>query len=220
MTSHRNTKTHGQATADDSPRPQGASQESPALEARGVFWTIPNVLCLIRLCGAPLLIVLAMFDWSFGVLVAFVLLASTDWIDGKLAIWLDQRSDYGAQLDSWADATLYGSLLIASLMLHWDRLSYEQPWLWAAVGSYAVATVAGLWKFRRWPSYHTYAAKISWWLCSIGAVFLLAESTLWPLRIGLAAVTFTNLEALLMTLLLPQWQADVRSVLLIRKNSV
>ena len=204
------------ATAEgNSNEPSEPTEPTPS---RPRFWTVPNVLCLIRLVGAPLLIVLAWAGSSMGVLAAFVLLAATDWVDGKLAIWLDQRSDYGAQLDSWADATLYGSLLIACLMLHWDRLSQEQTWLWTAVSSYMVATVAGLFKFRRWPSYHTYAAKASWWLTSIGAVFLLADSTLWPLRMGLAGVTLTNLEALLLTTLLPHWRADVRSVFLIGKQ--
>ena len=75
-----------------------------------------------------------------------------------------------------------------------------------------ISTVAGLCKYRRWPSYHTRAAKTSWFLILVGAVCLLGEWTLWPLRVALAAVTLTNLEALLITIVLPTWRADVGSI--------
>ena len=39
----------------------------------------------------------------------FLFLSATDWIDGKLAILLDQRSVLGALLDTWADAALYAA---------------------------------------------------------------------------------------------------------------
>lgn len=174
--------------------------------------TIPNIICVLRILGSILLVVLAANGRDQMFLWLFVVLAMSDWVDGKLAILLNQRSVWGPRLDSWADAALYLALLIGSLLLRGDVLQAEIEWILPALASYALSTLAGCWRYRRWPSYHTRAAKTSWFLILVGAVCLLGGWNLWPLRIALAAVTLTNLEALLITILTPSWQADVESV--------
>ncbi|WP_298441787.1 CDP-alcohol phosphatidyltransferase family protein [Gordonia sp. (in: high G+C Gram-positive bacteria)] len=68
------------------------------------IWTVPNALSMMRLVLIPVFIWLLMFQdspgWAFVVL--FVSGAS-DWLDGKLARWLDQSSQIGALLDPAAD---------------------------------------------------------------------------------------------------------------------
>ena len=174
--------------------------------------TVPNILCAIRLLGSVVLVVLAIMGRGEIFLWLFVALAMTDWVDGKLAILLNQQSVLGARLDSWADAALYSALLFGALWLRGGTLRAELGWIVAAVATYAVSTLAGLWKYKRWPSYHTRAAKTSWFLILVGAVFLFGEWTLWPLRVALVAVTLTNLESVLITILSPAWRADVGSV--------
>jgi len=174
--------------------------------------TVPNILSAIRIAGSLVLAGLAIADrpgWFLGV---FVFLALTDWVDGKLAILLNQRTVFGARLDSWADAGLYASLLFGCLWLQGRVLAQEMGWIAAAIGTYGVTTAAGLWKFGRWPSYHTRAAKTSWLLVTIGAVCLLGGWSLWPLRIATVAVAFTNIEATLITSVLPEWRANVPSL--------
>lgn len=174
--------------------------------------TVPNVICAIRLLGSIVLAVLAVLGRGAAVLWLFVALMISDWVDGKLAILLNQKSALGARLDSWADAALYSAMLFCALWLHGETLRAELGWIVAAVGSYAVTTLAGLWKYKRWPSYHTRAAKTSWFLIAVGVVCLFGGWTLWPLRVALIAVTLTNLEAVLITILSPAWRADVGSV--------
>ncbi len=176
------------------------------------FWTVPNVLCLIRLSGAPWLLLLAWLDRPFAFLGWYVFLAITDWIDGKLAILLNERSVYGARLDSWADATMYGSLLAGGLWLRWDLLYGEIAWIVPPVACYAASTAVGFWKFGRWPSYHTRAAKTSWLLVLVGAASLIGGWSLWPLRLASVAVTLTNVEAILISCLLRSWHADIPSL--------
>lgn len=180
--------------------------------------TVPNIICVIRLLGSIVLVVLAGMDRGDVFLWLYIVLAMSDWLDGKLAILLKQKSVLGARLDSWADAALYCALLIGALWLHADTLRAEYVWIVAAVGTYAVSTVAGLWKYKCWPSYHTRAAKISWFLISVGAVCLFGEWSLWPLRVALVAVTLTNLEALLITILSPTWRADIGSVIYVLRD--
>ncbi len=174
--------------------------------------TVPNFLCLIRLLGSFVLVAIACTGNDRHFLWLFVALTMTDWVDGKLAILLNQRTVLGARLDSWADATLYAALLAGALILQGATLAAEAAWIIPAVASYAISTLAGFWKFKRWPSYHTRAAKTSWFLILAGAVCLFGGWSLWPLRIALAAIALTNLEALLITILSPSWQPDIGSI--------
>jgi CDP-diacylglycerol--glycerol-3-phosphate 3-phosphatidyltransferase len=85
-------------------------------------------------------------------------------------------------------------------------------WVYLALGSYLASTLAGFWKYQRWPSYHTRAAKTSWFLTAVAVVALFTDWSIWPLRIAALGVTITNLEALAITAISPQWRADVTSV--------
>jgi cardiolipin synthase len=174
--------------------------------------TVPNIICVIRLVGSLALVVLACAGRKEFFLWLFVALALSDWLDGKLAILLNQRSILGARLDSWADAALYAALLFGALWLDGETLASELAWILPAIGTYIFSTLAGFWKFKRWPSYHTRAAKTSWFLILVGAVGFFGEWGPWPLRVALIAITLTNLEALLITLLSPTWRADVGSI--------
>lgn len=68
------------------------------------LWTVPNALSVLRLALIPVFIWLLLGADSPGwaVMVLFVSGAS-DWLDGKLARWLDQSSRIGELLDPAAD---------------------------------------------------------------------------------------------------------------------
>lgn len=174
--------------------------------------TVPNGLCALRLIGALILPFVAIAGDAQTFLWLFLILALSDWIDGKLAIWLRQKSVLGARLDSWADASLYTALLFGSLWLRGSLLRQEFVWIFAAGASYVLATLLGFLKFGRWPSYHTRAAKTCWLLITVSASLVLYDSQLWPLRLTLVAVVVTNLESMLITRVLPEWGADVPSI--------
>jgi len=194
-------------------------QPEPPISNRLV--TIPNLLCLIRLAGSFVLVAIAWLNLPETFLYLFLFLAMTDWLDGKLAILLNQRSVFGARLDSWADAALYFALLAGLLRLYGETLYREIIWVIPALASYLISTVAGFWKYRRWPSYHTLSAKTSWFLTIVGVLGLFTDWSLWPLRIALLVITITNLEAILITSVSPVWRADVSSILHVwRKGSM
>jgi CDP-diacylglycerol--glycerol-3-phosphate 3-phosphatidyltransferase len=174
--------------------------------------TVPNVICAIRLAGALSLFWIASIDNPRIFAGVFTILSLSDWIDGKLARWLHQRSVFGARLDSFADAVLYGALFFGMAWLRWDVLRPEAAWWIAAFLSYVLTTSAGLWKYGKVPSYHTYGAKTSQWLILVGAVCLLLDYAVWPFRIAMAGVTLTNLEATAITWYLKEWRADVLTI--------
>jgi cardiolipin synthase len=77
-------------------------------------WTLPNALSVLRLLGVPLFLWLLLGPEEDGwALVVLMVSGFTDWLDGKLARWLDQSSRLGALLDPAADRLYIVSTLIA-----------------------------------------------------------------------------------------------------------
>lgn len=187
--------------------PSGERAEAPER-----YWTVPNALCVLRLLCSPALLVLAVQDRRGTLVLAFLLLTVSDWLDGKLAILLDQRSRIGPVLDTIADAVMYAFLAAAALWLDGPRLAAEWPLLALALMSWALLVISGLVRFRRWPALHTRPAKIAWALSAIGAVTFLGGWSTWPLRLALVAVFAANLYAIAVLFTLREWRADVSSL--------
>jgi cardiolipin synthase len=77
-------------------------------------WTLPNALSVLRLLGVPLFLWLLLGPEADGWAVAVLMVSGlTDWLDGKLARWLDQSSRLGALLDPAADRLYIVSTLVA-----------------------------------------------------------------------------------------------------------
>lgn len=179
---------------------------------RSSIWTAPNVLGLLRLLGSPGLIVLALGEASTGFLVLFLALEATDWLDGKLAVGLDQRTTFGSRLDSVADMTMYGALLVGLVILEGETFLAEWPWMAPALAGYVVSWGLSFWKFGTLPSYHAWTAKASWLLAVLAALALLLLGWVWPVRVAAVAVTIANLEASALTLRLTRARSDVPSI--------
>ncbi|MCA9009966.1 MAG: CDP-alcohol phosphatidyltransferase family protein [Planctomycetaceae bacterium] len=203
-------------TTETTERVPGPGQPSP-VTPRGPYQdrivTIPNIICAVRLAGSLALFGFALTNNAGLFAGLFTLLSLSDWIDGKLARWLNQRSDFGARLDSFADSVLYAALFFGLFWLRWEVLRAEGVWWIVAFLSYLLTTFYGLWKFGKVPSYHTYGAKTSQWLVLTGAVTMLLDYSTWPFRIAMIGVTLTNLEATAMTWYLKEWRADVLTIL-------
>src|SRR5262249_51333504 len=146
------------------------------------------------------------------------ILMALDWLDGKLARWLRQASVFGARLDSFADVAFYGCMLLALVALRWDVIQREAVWIGLAVGSYAASVVMSLGKFGRVPNYHTWLAKTGWLFMLIAMVAVFMDWPAWPLRIAMTWVAGTNLEAIVITIVLPHPRVNVPSVFHVLQN--
>lgn len=90
--------------------------------------TVPNLLSVIRLAGVPLFLWLLLGPQADGwALVVLVTTGVTDWLDGKIARWLNQGSRLGALLDPAADR-LYTLAAVIAFVIR-DIV----PWWVAAV---------------------------------------------------------------------------------------
>ena len=181
---------------------QSHRDSRPGLAGQGLL-TVPNVLCAVRLAGSPVLVWLGwagMPGWCLGL---FVFLSLTDWLDGKLAKLLGQQSEFGARLDTVADVTFYSCTALALAGLRGDLCRQEAVWIGLAAGSYVVSVAAALTKYRRAPAYHTRMARTSWLLAFVAVVAVFADWSVWVVRLALLGVFITNVEAILITLTLP-----------------
>ena len=93
-----------------------------------MFWTVPNILTLLRLLAAPGVAVMFLYfhrpwaDWF--ALALFAVAAITDFFDGYLARAWKQESRLGAMLDPIADKAM---VVIALLVI--TGYSGMDPWL-------------------------------------------------------------------------------------------
>ncbi len=104
------------------------SQPTPLARRANMFWTVPNILTVLRLLAAPGVAVMFLYfhrpwaDWF--ALALFALAAITDFFDGYLARAWKQESRLGAMLDPIADKAM---VVIALLVI--TGYSGMDPWL-------------------------------------------------------------------------------------------
>lgn len=176
------------------------------------FWTIPNILCLVRITGSgPLL--WAAHEGERGLFLGILIfLLATDWADGKLAIALDQETTVGARLDSAADALMYAAVGLSFWWLEEEVIRREFWWFTAVLVTWLLSGAVSLIRFGRLPSYHNVLAKLSWLVVAVVTLTWLLTGWADAVPWALALVILTNLEAAAIGLALPEWTANVRSL--------
>lgn len=85
---------------------------------RDRFWTLSNAVSLLRVVlTLPAIWLIALgpdYVWeAFGVVVVMIV---SDWIDGWLARWRDEISQWGKILDPLADKVAVGAITIAMVV--------------------------------------------------------------------------------------------------------
>jgi cardiolipin synthase len=136
----------------------------------------------------------------------------SDLIDGPIARATAQAGEHGARLDSRADCALLcvtPASLYSAFPTGDDRFRTILALVYV---SYAVPIVLGAIKFRRLTSYHTWAARAAAVTLALGLGAFLAWRIVWPLEIAVAVLIASAIEEIGITLLIPAWEADVRSL--------
>lgn len=180
-----------------------------AAGGRDTVWTVPNAICGGRIAGlAPLLWTAHAGHrwWFFGIMVTLMV---SDWLDGKLAVLLDQKTEFGAVLDSSADALMYGSIIVSFWWIDGAVILEHVEWFGVMIGTWGVSVAAALGRFGKLPSYHAWGAKVSWLAAALVAVVWLLFDYPDPLPWLLGLVSAANLEAAAIGLILPEWRVNV-----------
>lgn len=171
-----------------------------------------NFLSGFRLIAAPFLLYLAWTGRPNLFLVLLALSLFSDSIDGFVARKLDHASEFGAKLDSWGDLATYLTVPLCAYWLWPELLKREAFYVLLIVASYIFPLIAGFMKFKRLPSYHTWAAKTSALLISAAAFILFITGIAWPLKIAAVVQAAVACEEIAITLRLSEIQTNVRSL--------
>ena len=175
---------------------------------------IPWMMATGRALLGPVLVIGEKCRWSGLALAALIVTALlSDIFDGILARRWNCDTAAVRLFDSMADTFFYACVLLAM----WTGI----PAMWTVHEKGIVALLAmeainhglGLAKFRKPPSYHSYIAK------TFGLVLATATVTVFAtghadtlLTMALALGVASNVEGVAMSLLLPVWRRDVKTL--------
>jgi CDP-diacylglycerol--glycerol-3-phosphate 3-phosphatidyltransferase len=177
------------------------------------FYSVPNLLSMLRLALVPVLAILAITNQAVGFLVLLAFSLISDVLDGYLARKLQQTSELGAHLDSWGDLLTY-AVMILGLYLIWPSIFSDQAiFLFAAMLSYILSVALALNRFGSYPSYHTWGAKLAAVLIAPAYYLLILSDNQLFFRIVVVLHGLVAIEEMLITLLLKHPRTNVGSVL-------
>ncbi len=174
--------------------------------------TLPNILTCFRFFSAPLLLWLAWFGFAGYFLILLAITFLSDVLDGMAARLLNQQSELGALLDSWADLLIYSTIAISTWWLWPEVILREKFFVLITITSYLLPVAIGIIKFRAFTSYHTWLVKIAAALMGGSFFILLLFDTVWPFRMAAIICLFAALEEILITLHLQKLHSNVRSI--------
>lgn len=175
---------------------------------------IPWMMAAARAALGPVLVIGERCGWNGFTLAGIVVAAlQSDIYDGILARrWGCDTADVRL-FDSMADTVFYIGVAIA--------LWIGVPQVWYQYGVLLTVLLASegcrfafdFWKFGKPASYHSYLAK-TWSLvmaCAVVGVFGLGRPNA-AIAVALLLGILCNLEGLLMSLILPHWTRDVKTI--------
>jgi cardiolipin synthase len=182
--------------------------------------TIPNQLTALRLLLIPILWVFAFLDLPSYVAVGLIITLLTDALDGPIARWLNQVTEFGSKLDSLADNLLTLSAVIWLLMLRPVILADHPVAYLATVAAYVSTLLLGWMKFRRFANLHLYSTKAAGLIAYIFAIHALLfgryNEVLFFAAIGMGILS--SLETLLLQLTRSQVDEHIGSILLVTRR--
>lgn len=179
--------------------------------------TIPNALSALRLVLAPVLLWLAWTGQPTPFLVTLAVSLLSDLVDGWLARRFDQATALGTLLDSWGDLFTYMTVPICAWWLWPDLIRQEAPYAAALVAAYVFPITLGYLKYGRLTAYHTYGAKLSSVVIGSSALVLFLGGSPVPFRVAVVILVLAELEEIAITTILPEWHANVPSILHARR---
>jgi CDP-diacylglycerol--glycerol-3-phosphate 3-phosphatidyltransferase len=174
--------------------------------------TIPNLISIARIVLTPVLIVIGWTHQEVVFLVLLALLLISDFLDGFLARRLHQETRLGSQLDTAGDVLLTVFAITGGWLLWPERVNPEAAFFFSMLGLLGLSGLICLIKYRHFPTYHAWSAKISTAVAGTGVWILFAGITPWIFRIAIGVLAFSAVEEILITLILPSWRPNVPTV--------
>jgi CDP-diacylglycerol--glycerol-3-phosphate 3-phosphatidyltransferase len=175
---------------------------------------IPWLLVMSRIVLAPVAIWMAVIHAPKAAWMGqFAVAALSDWFDGKLARRWGTSTAGLRQADSIAD-TVYVLAVVISLWFSHQSIVLAHRWgIGLVIALEGVRYPLDWWRFGRGASYHAWSAKLFGMslLVAVSSIMLFDDAGpfLWlALFIGVVS----ELEGIVISLILPRWTHDVKGV--------
>lgn len=175
---------------------------------------IPWLLVMTRVLLAPVAIWIAVAGLPAALWMGqFVAAALSDWFDGKLARRWGTATPGLRQADSIADM-IYAFAIAISLWFSHPGIIFEHRWGIALVIALELLRYPlDWWRFGRGASYHALSAKLFGVSLLVAVSMIVMFDYAGPfLWISLFLGLVSELEGILISLVLPEWTHDVRSL--------
>ena len=170
-------------------------------------------LTLLRLALAPVIVALGLTRTG-GVAIAVLLVIGflSDVFDGVVARRMGTATPILRRLDSTVDTVFYLGVAAAAWMLHRAEIRPLLPLVILVIGT-ELATNALCWlRFRREASYHAWSARFFGLALFAALLALFAAGSPALLFPAIVVGLLSHLENAAITLVLPEWRYDVRSL--------
>ncbi len=185
----------------------------------------PRLLILFRFILVPIILGLAYIykeDARPIILILMYLGLLSDIFDGIIARQQNISTTTLRRMDSQVDMLFWLSIGIASWMIHPQLISANATGIWIIITLEMISYATSLLKFKRENCTHAFLSKL-WGISLLVAFTALIgfNHTGIPFIVMLFMGVLSNLDVILITLILPQWTHDVPSsyhAYLIRKG--
>lgn len=179
-----------------------------------------EIFAAVRIVSFPLVLLFIFLQERHIAAWLYIVLFSTDFIDGFFAFFYDQESDRRAKLDSLGDVLflftgLIGFYIFETAFFH----DYLFP-VCLVLGLYAFQLLIALIKWGRPSSFHTYTAKFAAIIQVIfiaGTLMFEASPVVFYCAVFFSLIDIT--EDIIITFLLPNWQANVKGLFWLKKKN-
>jgi CDP-diacylglycerol--glycerol-3-phosphate 3-phosphatidyltransferase len=179
---------------------------------------LPNLLSVLRLCLGPVLIAIAYLDQAMVFIVVLIFAFFLDLVDGPIARMSGHVTEAGSRMDSYADFSIYIAFLIGAVWLWPAVVQRELIYITLVAASIMLPPLVGLVKFHKATSYHTWLVKLATVCMAPAAIVLFIGGSAWPFHAATVICLLAALEEIIITLLLPEPQSDVKHLLKVLKS--
>ncbi|MCK9622963.1 MAG: CDP-alcohol phosphatidyltransferase family protein [Methylobacter sp.] len=181
---------------------------------------LPNFLTGFRFVAAPVLLWLAWNGYGIAFMGLLAVAFLTDMLDGMVARMTGQVTQFGATLDSWADVITYLTIALCCWWLWPEIVRRELFYVGLIIASCLLPALAGILKFGRFTSYHTWGVKIAAASMGLTLYILFLYGLAWPFRIAAVICILAAIEEIVITWLLPEPESNLRSAWDVLKRSM
>ena len=177
---------------------------------------ISNQITLVRLSLLPIMWFLILKGYPlYYVGILLIICGITDALDGYLARKLNQVTELGSRMDSWADNLLLISAILWTALRMSEIFTENLFLMLTALGFYGIFLLVGAVKFHRFANLHLYLSKVATLLAYLFLVHaLLTGKYSRSFFIFTASVSIlSNIEGITIQLILPQVDEHMRSII-------